>query len=432
MAQDAAVRAGLLDGVLSAARALEDTGESWRLADREVEAALAAVGRARQLLEVAEVTLVREGVGRGLPAESSWSPVDWVARCEGGSAPAPDVRHSARVVRVAEAGDASLAGSAVGEPPAAAVVAAFEAGDLPLAKADQLVRFHTAVAPVADPEALEHDLAALLHGARDEVRPAGPDGRADERVRGLTEKELGAAITFAGRMLRPSKELEDEERAARAGRTFTKSEGPAGLSTYRVTLDSEGAAVVDAAIATRSGPVTGPDGRRDERAATRRRADALVELLRQATAAPGDRPSGDKAQVIVTVDLQTLLDGLRGGGLTATGQVLSPAVVRRMACNSSIIPAVLGTRGEILDLGRAARWFTAAQKRAIWLRDKGCTFPGCTRPPQWCDAHHVRWWSRGGGSDISNGALLCESHHTYVHTHDLTATITATHVTWHV
>ena len=51
--------------------------------------------------------------------------------------------------------------------------------------------------------------------------------------------------------------------------------------------------------------------------------------------------------------------------------------------------------------------------------------------PQWCDARHVDWWSRGGVSDVTNGVLLCERHHTHVHQDDLTATITATSVTWH-
>src|SRR5699024_824611 len=71
------------------------------------------------------------------------------------------------------------------------------------------------------------------------------------------------------------------------------------------------------------------------------------------------------------------------------------------------------------------------QHRALWLRDKQCTFPGCTIPPQWCDAHHVDHWVNGGPTDLSNGALLCQRHHTYVHTHDLTATVTDTDVTWH-
>ena len=118
--------------------------------------------------------------------------------------------------------------------------------------------------------------------------------------------------------------------------------------------------------------------------------------------------------------------------MTATGQVLAPSVVRKLACDAGIIPVVLGGDGEVLDLGRTTRYFTPGQRKAIWLRDQGCTYPGCTMPPQWCDAHHVAWWSRGGTSDIDNAALLCQRHHTTVHTRDLHASITPTGVTWHL
>ncbi|MDF2092533.1 HNH endonuclease signature motif containing protein [Knoellia sp. 3-2P3] len=66
------------------------------------------------------------------------------------------------------------------------------------------------------------------------------------------------------------------------------------------------------------------------------------------------------------------------------------------------------------------------------MRDGGCTYPGCTVPAQWCDAHHgVPWWA-GGDTALANTALLCGRHHTLVHDRDLTCTITATHVTWHL
>ena len=61
-----------------------------------------------------------------------------------------------------------------------------------------------------------------------------------------------------------------------------------------------------------------------------------------------------------------------------------------MACDASIIPAVLGTKSELLDLGRTSRLVTPKLLQALYLRDRGCTFPGCSRPPSWCDAHHVR------------------------------------------
>ena len=37
-------------------------------------------------------------------------------------------------------------------------------------------------------------------------------------------------------------------------------------------------------------------------------------------------------------------------------------------------------------------------------------------PAQWADAHHLIHWADGGPSDLSNAALLCERHHTVVHT----------------
>ncbi|MGB3762978.1 MAG: HNH endonuclease signature motif containing protein, partial [Ornithinimicrobium sp.] len=85
-----------------------------------------------------------------------------------------------------------------------------------------------------------------------------------------------------------------------------------------------------------------------------------------------------------------------------------------------------------LDQGRTHRLVTPGQRRALHHRDHGCTFPGCTTPAPWCDAHHVTHWSRGGPSDLSNYALLCGRHHTLVHERDLTATVHPTGVTWHL
>jgi hypothetical protein len=76
---------------------------------------------------------------------------------------------------------------------------------------------------------------------------------------------------------------------------------------------------------------------------------------------------------------------------------------------------VLGPDGEILDLGRASRVATAAQRRALFIRDEGCVFPGCDRPPGWCQAHHVVHWTALGPTDVWNMALLCSHHHHLCH-----------------
>ena len=179
-----------------------------------------------------------------------------------------------------------------------------------------------------------------------------------------------------------------------------------------------------------NGSGTKPGTCRDLRPPERRRAEALIEICRRAAAAGGSAPATTKAQILVTIDHHTLKHALRGAGHTLDGTVLSPQTVRKLACDASIIPMVLGSSSQPLDVGRTKRLVTPALLAALWARDKGCTFPGCGRPPQWADAHHVKHWIDGGPTALLNMALLCGYHHTYVHQHDLTATVTAHDVTW--
>ena len=70
---------------------------------------------------------------------------------------------------------------------------------------------------------------------------------------------------------------------------------------------------------------------------------------------------------------------------------------------------------EPLDVGRASRTVSPAQRRALTIRDRGCVFPGCDRPPGWCDGHHIVHWADGGPTDLANLALLCHHHHKAIH-----------------
>ena len=127
----------------------------------------------------------------------------------------------------------------------------------------------------------------------------------------------------------------------------------------------------------------------------------------------------NKTTLLLTMDWESLRDGLGAattlGGLDA-GTHLAPETVRRLCCDASVIPVVLGDRGEVLDWGLEKRFFTDAQTKRLWLRDGGCTYPGCDAPPQWTDAHHLIHWADLGPSDLTNAALLCDRHHTTVHT----------------
>ncbi len=126
---------------------------------------------------------------------------------------------------------------------------------------------------------------------------------------------------------------------------------------------------------------------------------------------------GDTTTVIVTIDHTQLTRDLATAGLldpshdTNGEQRISAAHARRLACTAKILPAVLGGKSEVLDLGRARRLFTTAQRTALRLRDKTCRAEGCTIPARWCEAHHLDPWSKGGRTDLTDGLLLCSFHH---------------------
>jgi hypothetical protein len=100
--------------------------------------------------------------------------------------------------------------------------------------------------------------------------------------------------------------------------------------------------------------------------------------------------------------------------LLFTGPVTA-STVRKIACDADVIPVLLGGEGRVLDIGRASRVFPPHIRKAITARDQGCSFPQCTIPGTWCEAHHVRYWSRGGSTGTENGTLLCSHHHHLIH-----------------
>ncbi len=391
----------------------------WPCGTGELTHSLSIVARARHELAVIERRLVAEAIERGLPAELGDTPVDWVVRRESAQAPAPSVFHAAAVVRLAQA---------QGRHEDTEVLGRVDEGLLAPELADHLVRFRAEAAPVADPGELSSLMEVLTDAASDHL----PSGGAP-RVSGMTLRELQRTLSRARRLLKPAADLDRDDERWASSRALYVSPGAAGMSCYRLILDPEGAAVLNAALAALSGPVPHEDGTRDERTPAARRADALLALVRRAVStADQGMPSASGAQLVVTLAWDHLRDGVCGAGLTGTDEVLSPAVVRRLACDGDIIPMVLGSDSELLDVGRAKRLFTAGQRRALVQRDGGCSFPGCTAPPGWCQAHHVVHWIHGGPTDLSNGALLCQRHHAYVHRRDLTASVTDSGVFWHV
>jgi hypothetical protein len=132
---------------------------------------------------------------------------------------------------------------------------------------------------------------------------------------------------------------------------------------------------------------------------------------------------GVAATVVVTMTIDSLMGGLEAAGLSTGGRI-SAAQARRLACEAAIIPAVLGGKSQVLDLGRKRRFHTEAQRFAIALRDgPTCSTRGCDRPASQSHAHHDKAWSHGGGTSVAQGRLLCHGHHLTIHDPRYTHTI---------
>ena len=102
------------------------------------------------------------------------------------------------------------------------------------------------------------------------------------------------------------------------------------------------------------------------------------------------------------------------GTATFTGPI-HPNTIRKIACDADILPVLLGTDSQILDIGRTTRIFPPHIRKAITARDGGCAFPDCTLPAPWCEAHHITYWSQGGTTGTNNATLLCSHHHHLIH-----------------
>ena len=377
--------------------------ELWRTGNEGFAAIAEGMDGLAVQLDCARVGLVQEAESRGVIAESaSASGADWLRAHSFHLEPG----EASRVVKLAH----------LCAQPRNQVLAAAVAGGT--------VTVRKAMTALGQLRQVEHDL--------------DPGGR-EQALGWLTQMAQSghnAHVIAVGRRLMAlvgaDRALEHDEDRLRTLNSLRMWPLGNGMTAVSGRLDPEAAAVLAAALDPLSAPnPCSENGGRDPRPADRRRAEALIEVCRRATAAGGQASATSKAQVVVLIDLEHLTDTVRGAGTTLTGEILSPQTVRKLACDAGIIPMVLGSQSQPLDVGRTKRLVTPALLAALWVRDKHCTYPGCGRPPRWCDSHHVKHWADGGETALTNLALLCAHHHTWVHQHDLTATITTHDATLH-
>ncbi|OFW67255.1 MAG: hypothetical protein A2Z12_05955 [Actinobacteria bacterium RBG_16_68_21] len=268
--------------------------------------------------------------------------------------------------------------------------AAFEAGDLDLARARQLVS-----AREANPELFAWHERALV-----------------ETIEGLPMRHVAGALDYWAQQA--SLEYAEHDAAVRREQRRLHVSLVNGMVHVDGRLDPVSGQFVITALDTLTDP--GNLDPADSRTPAQRRADALVGLCREHLDTDGlPTQRTERPHVMVHVALEAL-EGRAGRPceLDDTG-VITPQAVRRLACDSKVTRIVTRAESQILDVGRTTRVVPTGMRRALVARDRGCVIHGCGAPRRWCDAHHIVHWADGGSTSLGNLVLLCDRHHTLVH-----------------
>ncbi len=230
-------------------------------------------------------------------------------------------------------------------------------------------------------------LDSALRAARAEVLE--DDGRPVE-----TPEELRLAEELSRDQ--PQQRAEADAFVLMAERFLSQPPAADKPEVYQVVIHAD-AAMFDEAERPSEGPAAEPDAERQPQPA-------------DGSPAPRGRSHPVRGQSITEA---ARFAGAPGATVENGGQV-SGATVLRLLCEASSQVWLRDHDGRTLDLGRTARDASRKQRKALRLRDGGCRFPGCTRQTHLIP-HHVRWWSRGGFTDLDNLVLLCSAHHRAVH-----------------
>ncbi|TCO52389.1 HNH endonuclease signature motif containing protein [Actinocrispum wychmicini] len=373
---------------------MDITAPLWRTSDTELVNAHTAVVQRRRQLYAEELRLVAEMENRGIATKLGYS-----------NTPAL-LMHTARLSRtearhqLAQAHDLHAATTPTGsviDPALPQTAEALARGEVDSEHVDA-IRTTLADLPHLDAEqrataeqvmltrAAEDDPKALLRfgtRVRDIVDPDGPPPPEEEPIR-------------PERMLR----------------RHTRRDGS---MEFKGHLDLESAQLFENLLKPFEKPH--PEGN-DTRGYAERAGDAFADVLRMAANCP-DLPThnGARTEVAVTISFEQLQQSL-DDVLLSSDPRMTAREARRLACDAHILPAVLDGDSKPLDVAVPAYAAPAHIRRGLYLRDKGCAFPGCERPGSVCDAHHVAHWAQGGPTTMDNMALLCPQHHRLVHNSD--------------
>ena len=223
--------------------------------------------------------------------------------------------------------------------------------------------------------------------------------------------------------------VHDRERAMRDQRYLRLSPQQDGMTRIFGLLDPESAAVVVATFDAITSPRRGGPRfldpaavdyadriTRDTRTTEQLTLDSFVQLIRIGSTAAPDVVGAQRPAVRVLVTDRDLARRTGHGELEGQRAPISISTVERETCDRGTIPIHFDSAGQVVNLGRTQRLFSARQRIGLAVRDGGCRFPGCDRPPSWCEAHHInQWHTDHGRTDIADGILLCKHHHLLLH-----------------
>jgi hypothetical protein len=204
--------------------------------------------------------------------------------------------------------------------------------------------------------------------------------------------------------------VQPSEEEARKLRYLTARVCRDGMVEGKFRLSPEAGAVVLGVLHSQAAPLPADDGTPDPRSYQQRMADAFEDLARLGLRAGSITPHGRGVALNLTMTREQVETG-KGLVETSFGQLLTVDTALELAREASIALIVQAANGAIMDYGHARRYATRAQARAMAARDHGCSFPGCLKPAEWADRHHVVPWRDGGKTDIGNLTLLCGPHH---------------------
>jgi Domain of unknown function (DUF222) len=369
----------------------------WSMSPAEQRDALRELARAEAQLSALNLRVLAEAERSGAGEErAAASAADWVAV-------------ETRQTRISARSDLKLATALEHHP---LVSSAMDSGAVNVAQARAIVtavdRLPTSGEFAVSAEQREQAEAHLVKLAADyDAKALAVLGR---RLFEVIAPDLADA--YEGKV------LADQEAAAARRVRFSMREDDAGTCHGRFRIPTLHGQWLRKMILALCSPVRSTASDIDVELPTEvRHGIAFTQLIEAIPAKSLPKTGGCGATIVVTMRLDQLLADLHAAGVCTldTGGQITAAQARRLACQVGIIPAVLGSKSQVLDLGRKSRGYTEHQRIALALTQGGCTAVDCDRPPAMCDAHHDLPWSHGGRTDLATGRLLCGHHHRRIH-----------------